>query len=112
MAGNEVEDGNNARDPADEDDGNSGNSCLPLILIVQWLLNDHVDSLIKRQISTFCKTSFKHLQEISDCVAEASDENVDEDDFEDDEDSESRSGSAGVKADPVVGTGPAGSSVV
>ena len=51
MAGNEVEDGNNARDPADKDDGNSGNSCLPLILVVQWLLNDHVDALIKMQIT-------------------------------------------------------------
>ena len=52
MAGNEVEDGNNARNPADEDDGNSGNSCFPLILVVQWLLNDHVDALIKIQIPT------------------------------------------------------------
>ena len=106
-----MEDGNNARDPADKDDGNSGNSRFPLILVVQWLLNDHVDALIKIEISRF-NTSFKHLQEISDCVAEPSDENVDEDDFEDDEDSKSRSGSASVKADPVVGTGPAGSSVV
>ena len=60
MAGNEVEDGNNARDPADKDDGNSGNSCLPLILVVQWLLNDHVDALIKIEISRF-NTIFKHL---------------------------------------------------
>ena len=53
MAGNEVENCNNARDPADKDDGNSGNSCLPLILVVQWLLNDHVDALIKIEIFRF-----------------------------------------------------------
>ena len=47
MAGNEVEDGNDARNPTDEDDGNSGNNCVPLIVFVQRLLNDHVDALIK-----------------------------------------------------------------
>ena len=61
MAGNEVEDGNNARNPADQDDGNSGNSRFPLILVVQWLLNDHVDALVKIEISRFNVTSFKHL---------------------------------------------------
>ena len=47
MAGNEVEDGNDARNPADEDDGNSSNKCVPRVVFVQRLLNDHVDALIK-----------------------------------------------------------------
>lgn len=47
MAGNEVEDCNNARNPADEDDGNSGTNCLRLIGFVQWLFDDHVDALIE-----------------------------------------------------------------
>merc|ERR1719391_1625578 len=94
MAGNEVEDCNNARNPADEDDGNSSNKCVPRVVFVQRLLNDHVDA----------------LQEISDSVPEPSDENVDEDDFEDDEDSKRRRGSTSVNL--VGGKGPAGSSVL
>ena len=47
MAGNEVEDCDNARNPADEDDGNSGTNCLRLIGFVQWLFDDHVDALIE-----------------------------------------------------------------
>ena len=47
MAGNQVEDCNNARNPADDDDGDSGSNCVILILFVQWLFDDHVDALIE-----------------------------------------------------------------
>ena len=63
MAGNEVENCDNARNPADGDDGNSGGDCVPLILIVQWLFDDHVDALIEykyqdsAQTSSTCKRS-------------------------------------------------------
>ena len=63
MAGNEVEDCDNARNPADGDDGNSGSDCVPLILFVQWLFDDHVDALIEykyqdsAQTSSTCKRS-------------------------------------------------------
>ena len=45
MAGDEVEDGHNARNPADDDDPDSGSNCVQLVLFVQWLFNDHVDAL-------------------------------------------------------------------
>ena len=47
MAGNEVEDCNNARNPADEDDCYSGSECVLVIIFVQWLFDDHVDALIE-----------------------------------------------------------------
>ena len=49
MAGNEVEDGNDAGNPTDEDDSNPGPFCFVRIFRVQWFLNDHVDTLVKEK---------------------------------------------------------------
>ena len=108
MAGDEMEDGHNARNPADDDDPHAGSNCVPFILFVQWLFDDHVDALIGHKYQDLI--NFKHLQDVSDGVPEPSDEDVDEDDFKDDEDSKTGSGSTSLKADPIGRMSPAGSS--
>ena len=51
VAGNEVKDSNDARNPTDEDDSNPGPFGFVCIFRVQWFLNDHVDTLVKEKHS-------------------------------------------------------------
>ena len=65
MIGDEMNDGNDARNPADEDDANSSSDFVPLVLCVQWLFNDQVDTLIRykyidsAQATSTCRRSVR-----------------------------------------------------
>ena len=57
MAGDEVEDGHDSGNPADEDDSNPGGDGVIRVLWVQRLLHNHVDALGHSSVDT----KLKHL---------------------------------------------------